>query len=256
MRPNYESTPPAAPTSAQPTWTPIATPAWTPNVAPDLAVASETGAPVAPPSAPARKPSTRRQDEREPSNRPAWMLPAIIGVVILLLLGGGGFYLLTRPGSAGVATHTPSPSSKPTAKPSPTPTSTGGTQAVPTYAPAAASPITSVAFCIPTTHPCQGLTAADYTNCKLNSSCKVMVEIKFNTPQNAKVAYITNFFDRCTGTTTPLPGGNFTPTGFTRVDIQRVLTLPTGSKSAALVAVTTSPTAAASAPLLLGSDTC
>lgn len=185
------------------------------------------------------------------------MLPVIIGVVILLLLGGGGIYLLTRPGSGtAVATHTPSPSGKPTAKTSPTPTSSGGPQAVPNYAPAAATPITSVAFCIATTHPCLGLTAADYTNCKLNSSCKVMVEIKFSTPQKGKVAYITNFFDRCTGTTTPLPGGNFTPTGFTRVDIQRVLTLPTGSKSAALVAVTTSPTAAASAPLLLGSDTC
>jgi hypothetical protein len=186
------------------------------------------------------------------------MIPAIIGVVILLLLGGGGgFYLLTRPGSGvSVTTHTPSPSGKPTAKASPTPTSSGGPQAVPNYAPAAATPITSVAFCIATTHPCVGLIAADYTNCKMNSSCKVMVEIKFSTPQKGKVAYITNFFDRCTGTTTPLPGGNYTPTGFTRVDIQRVLTLPAGAKSAALVAVTTSPTAAASAPLLLGDDTC
>jgi hypothetical protein len=187
------------------------------------------------------------------------MLPAIIGIVILLLLGGGGgLYLLTRPhtGAGPVATHTPSPgkSPKPTPKTSPTPT--GGTQAVPTYAPASATPVTSVAFCIPTVHPCAGLTAADYTNCKLNGSCKVMVEIKFSTPQSGKVAYITNFFDRCTGTTTPLPGGNFTPSGFTRVDIQRVLTLPTGSKSAALVAVTTSPASAASAPLLLGSDNC
>ena len=116
--------------------------------------------------------------------------------------------------------------------------------------------VASVAFCIPTTHPCAGLTASDYTSCKLSGPCKVMVEIKFSTPQNGKVAYITNFFDRCTGTTTPLPGGNFTPTGFNRVDIQRVLTLPTGSKAAALVAVTTSPTAAASAPLLLGGTTC
>jgi hypothetical protein len=259
VRPNYESTPPAAaaPATAQSTWTPIATPAWTPNVAPDLAVASETAAPVAPPMAPARRPSTTRPPERVPSERPAWMVPAVIAVVILLLLGGGGIYLLTRPGSHGaVATHTPSPSGKPTAKASPTPTSTGGLQTVPTYAPAAASPITSVAFCIPTTHPCQGLTAADYTNCRLNGSCKVMVEIKFSTPQNGKVAYITNFFDRCTGATTPLPGGNFTPSGFTRVDIQRVLTLPAGSKSAALVAVTTSPSAAASTPLLLGSDSC
>ena len=188
------------------------------------------------------------------------MLPAIIGVVILLLLGaGGGIYLLTRPSSGvGVATHTPTPAKtpKPTAKATPTPTNGGGLQAVPTYAPASATPVTSVAFCIPTIHPCQGLTASDYTNCRLNGACKVMVEIKFSTPQNGKVAYITNYFDRCTGTTTALPGGNFTPSGFTRVDIQRVLTLPTGAKSAALVAVTTSPAAAASTPLLLGGDTC
>ena len=259
--PSSVPTPPAseAAAPAQQTWSPIATPAWTPNVAPDLVVAAETAAPIAPPSAPARKPSTQREADREPSDRPAWMLPAIIGVVLLLLLvAGGGYYLLKRPGStAGVVTHTPSPgkSPKPTAKTTPTPTG-GGLQAVPIYAPAAATPVTSVAFCIATTHPCGGLTASDYTNCKLNGPCKVMVEIKFSTPQNGKVAYITNFFDRCTGTTTPLPGGGFTPTGFTRVDIQRVLTLPAGAKSAALVAVTTSPTAAASAPLLLGGDTC
>jgi hypothetical protein len=260
--PSYQSTPPAPapPAPAQQTWTPIATPAWTPNVAPDLAVAAETAAPVAPPSAPARRPSTTRPPDRESSSdRPVWVLPAIIVVVILLLLvGGGGIYLLTRPGSGGVvASHTPSPgkSPKPTAKATPTPT-TGGLQAVPNYAPASATPVSSVAFCIANTHPCAGLTASDYTSCRLNGPCKVMVEIKFSTPQNGKVAYITNFFDRCTGTTTPLPGGNFTPSGFTRVDIQRVLSLPTGPKSAALVAVTTSPTPAASAPLLLGSDTC
>jgi hypothetical protein len=188
------------------------------------------------------------------------MLPAIIGVVLLILLvAGGGIYLLTRPGSSvgGVVRHTPSPgkSPKPTPKTTPSPAG-GGAQAVPNYAPASATPVTSVAFCIPTAHPCAGLTASEYTSCKLNGPCRVMVEIKFSTPQNGKVAYITNFFDRCTGTTTPLPGGSFTPSGFTRVDIQRVITLPTGTKSAALVAVTTSPTAAASAPLLLGGDTC
>ena len=252
------STPPApaAPTPAQQTWSAVATPAWTPNVAPELVVAAETAAPIAPPSAPARTPSTTRPPERIPSDRPAWMLPAIAAAVILLLIAVGGIYLLTRPHSnpGGVAVHTPSPGKSPKPKTSPTPT--GGAQAVPNYAPASATPITSVAFCIATTHPCAGLTASDYTNCKLSGPCKIMVEIKFATPQNGKVSYITNFFDRCTGTTTALPGGNFTPTGFTRVDIQRVLTLPTGAKSAALVAVSNSPTAAASAPLLLGGDTC
>ncbi|HEY8816843.1 MAG TPA: hypothetical protein VIP57_17320, partial [Candidatus Dormibacteraeota bacterium] len=236
--------------------------AWTPNVSPDLAVATETAAPVAPltpPSAPARRPSTTPPDG-ESRDRPAWMLPAIAAAVVLvLLIVGGGIYLLTRPHSTvgTVVTHTPSPgkSPKPTAKTTPTPVG-GGAQAVPKYAPAAAAPITSVAFCIATTHPCAGVTASDYTSCKINGPCKIMVEIKFSTPQNGKVSYVTNYFDRCTGTTTQLPGGNFTPTGFTRVDIQRVLTLPAGAKSAALVAVSNSPTAAASAPLLLGGDTC
>jgi len=239
-----------APSPAQQTWTPIATPAWTPNVAPDLAVVSETAAPVAPvapPSAPARKPSTtRRQDDRAPSDRPAWMLPVIIGVVILLLLGGGGIYLLTRPGSrTPVATHTPSPSGKPTAKASPTPTNPGGTQTIPTYAPASVPPVVSVVF-LPD------------TACKLNSTCRVDVEIKYSSPQSGTLGYVLKFFDRCTGTTTPLPGRSFKPpSGFIRADPGfQTVTLPTGSKSAALVAVSTTPAAAASAPLLLGSDTC
>ncbi len=184
-------------------------------------------------------------------------MPAIAVVAILLLLGiGGGIYLATRPGSAvGGVTHTPTPP-KPTPKASPSPTSTSGAQPVPTYAPAAAAPVTSVAFCVQPTHICQGLTASDYTNCRLNGACKVMVEIKFSTVQNGRVAYIVKFFDRCTGLTTDLPGASFTPSGFNRVDIQRVLSLPSGVKSAALVAVSTTPAAVASAPFLLGGDSC
>jgi len=83
-----------------------------------------------------------------------------------------------------------------------------------------------------------------------------MVEIKFSTAQNGTVGYNLRFFNRCTGVTTTLAGPSFVPTGFNRVDLQKVVTLPGGAKSAALVAVTTSPTAAASAPLLLGSETC
>ena len=249
--PSYASTPPApaSPAPAQQTWTPVATPAWTPNVAPDPVVAGETATPVAPPSAPARRPSTTRPPDRESSSdRPAGILPAIIVVVILLLLvgGGGGIYLLTRPGSGGgVASHTPSPSGKPTAKTSPTPTNTGGTQTIPTYAPASAPPVTSVVFLPDTT-------------CKLNSTCRVDVEMKYSSAQSGTLGYVLKFFDRCTGTTTSLPGRSFKPSsGFIRADPGfQTVTLPTGSKSAALVAVSTTPAAAASAPLLLGSDTC
>ena len=251
----------------------MATPAWTPNDAPAIVeakeaeavawqgTASQTALPTTPPSAPARKPSVARPDDapREPRERPAWLVPAAIAVVVLLLLGiGGGIYLATRGSSPGVvATKSPSPKATASPRVSPTPTNTGGPLAVPTYAPAAAAPVTNVAFCIQPTHVCgSNVAAADYTNCKLNSSCKVMVEIKFSTVQNSKVAYILKFFDRCTGVTTNLPGPSFVPTGFNRVDLLKQVTLPTGSKSAALVAVTTNPTAAASAPLLLGSETC
>lgn len=185
------------------------------------------------------------------------MLPAIIGLVILLLLGaGGGIYLATHHGSTvGKATATPSPP-KGSPKTSPIPTNTGGPQAVPTYAPAAAAPVTDVSFCIQTTHPCEGFTATDYTSCTLNGSCKLAVEIKFSAVQRGNVAYIVKFFDRCAGTTTDLPGRSFAPPGYNRVDLTVVDALPSGVKSAAVVALTTSPAAAASAPLLLGSDTC
>jgi hypothetical protein len=146
----------------------------------------------------------------------------------------------------GVATHTPTPakSPKPTAKATPTPTNGGGLQAVPTYAPASATPVTSVVFLPDTT-------------CKLNSACRVDVEMKYSSAQSGTLGYVLKFFDRCTGTTTSLPGRSFKPSGgFIRADPGfQTVTLP-AAKSAALVAVSTTPAAAASAPLLLGGDTC
>ncbi len=239
---------PATPAPAQPTWSALATPAWTPNVAPDLVVAAETAAPIAPPSAPARRPSTTRPPERIPSDRPAWMIPAIIGVVLLLLLvAGGGYYLLKRPGSTvGVVTHTPSPgkSPKPTPRATPTPTNPGGLQTVPTYAPSSAPPVTGVVFLPDTT-------------CKLNSTCRVDVEMRYSSAQSGTLGYILKFFDQCTGATTSLPGRSFKPSGgFIRADPGfQTVTLP-AAKSAALVAVSTTPAAAASTPLLLGAQSC
>ena len=176
------------------------------------------------------------------------MIPAIIGVVLLLLLvAGGGYYLLKRPGATGgVVTHTPSPgkSPKPTPKATPTPTTPGGLQPVPTYAPASAPPVTGVVFLPDTT-------------CKLNSTCRGDVEMKYSSAQSGTLGYILKFFDRCTGATTSLPGRSFKPSGgFIRADPGfQTVTLP-AAKSAALVAVSTTPAAAASAPLLLGADSC
>jgi hypothetical protein len=259
---------PAPSESPAATWTPMATPVWTPTgpvAGEPVDITTETAAPrqtTVPPPTPARRPSVPPEN-RPPRERPSWLIPAAIALLVLLLLGGAiGIYLKTRSTTGTpVATATPSaktsPKTSPKASPKVSPTATtGGTLPVPTYAPASATPVTSVAFCIQSTHPCQGVSAGDYTNCKLNSSCKVMVEMKYSTPQNGQVGYTLKFFDRCTGTTTNLPGTSFTPTGFTRVDLLKVVTLPTGSKSGALVAVTNSPAVASSAPLLLGSDTC
>jgi hypothetical protein len=235
------------------TWTPIATPAWTPNDAPALATgagaAAAAGAATstAPPSAPARKPSTTRPYDREPRERPAWLLPAIIALVILLLLGaGGGIYLATRghAPAVGKITKTPKPP-KSTPKATPSPTNNPGPLAVPTYAPSSAAPVTGVAF-LPD------------TVCHLNSRCTVDVEMKYSPAQSGQLGYVLKFFDRCTGTTTTLPGRAFkTQTAFVRADPGfETVTLPAGAKSAAIVAVSSTPAAAASAPLLLGSDTC
>jgi hypothetical protein len=222
------------------------------------ATSTSTQAPIrtpttAPIPAPERKPPAPRRPARdEPSGRPPWLIPAIAAIVILLLLGGGtGIFLASRGGSPG-GTPATSPSAKTSPKASPSPSQSGGPQAVPTYAPATAPPITGVAFC--TKGHCADPSAD--TNCRLGSSCRVTVEIKFSAVQRSDVAYVLKFFDRCTGTTTDLPGNHFTPPGFTTVDITANVALPSGAKSAALVAVTTKPTSAASAPLLLGAETC
>jgi hypothetical protein len=249
---------PPAPAAAQQTWAPVETPAWTPGPAGGVLTppAETTSAPapssayVTTPPAPARQPSVARKPAGGgmPTQRPAWMIPAIIAVVLILLLGVGGTILLLGRGNSPGATagHSPSPKTSPKASASPSPSAPQGPLAVPNYGPATAAPVTGIAF----------LTDAADTSCAINGSCKVTVEMKFSTPQHTDVAYTLKFFDRCTGTTTDLPGNHFTPPGFTRVDITSVVSLPTGAKSAAIVAVSTTPAVSASAPLLLGSDSC
>ncbi len=250
---------PPAPAPAQQTWSPVETPAWTPGppggvlTPPDASTSVPAPAYVTTPPEPARAPARQSTVARRPAGggipgeRPSWMIPAIIAVVVILLLGVTGTIILLGHGksSGATASHSPSPKTSPKASPSASPTQQGPL-AVPNYGPATAAPVTSIAF----------LTDAADTSCTLNGSCKVTVEMKFSSPQRSDVAYTLKFFDRCTGTTTDLPGSHFTPPGFTRVDITAVVNMPTGAKSAALVAVSTTPAAAASAPLLLGSDSC
>lgn len=227
-----------------------------PFVAATTAAPAPTQAPVrAPAPTPARKPPAPRRPVRdEPSGRPPWLIPAIAIIVLLLLIGGGiGIFVANRGGGGGGGTATTSPSPKTSPKVSPNPSPSAGPFAIPTYAPGAAAPVTSVAFC--QKGKCVD-TSAD-TNCTLGGSCNVTVEIKFSAVQRSDVAYVLKFFDRCSNTTTDLPGNHFTPPGYITVDITKAnVALPSGVKSAALVAVTTTPASAASAPLMLGSDTC
>ncbi len=257
--------PVAAPAPARQTWSPVETPAWTPGppggVLTPTAASTSVPAPapaqaasyVTTPPEPARAPARQTSVARRPagggivSERPSWMIPAIIGVVVILLLGVTGTIIVLghRSSPGPTATHSPSPKTSPKASASASPTQQGPL-AVPNYGPATSAPVTGIAF----------LTDAADTSCTLNGSCKVTVEMKFSTAQHSDVAYTLKFFDRCAGTTTDLPGNHFTPPGFIRVDITAVVNLPTGAKSAALVAVSTTPGVAASAPLLLGSDSC
>ena len=204
------------------------------------------------------------------SDRPQWLIPAIIAVVLILLLGtAGGIILANRGGSSNSpgptaqaspsARTSSSPSASPKASPSAQPTGTAP-QAVPNYGPAAADPITKLQFCSTAT-PCNigsGSPAETATACDL-SSCKVEVAVYFSAQQKAAVQYSLKFFNRCTGVTTDLPGPNpYTPPGYTVVipTDHWPVNIPKGVKSGALVAVSSQPTVAASAPLLLGADSC
>jgi hypothetical protein len=130
------------------------------------------------------------------------------------------------------------------------------------YAPSSATPVKSVQICTPES-PCNipGGAAETATVCDLNS-CKVEVAVYFTTSQKSvAVSYTLKFFNRCTGTTTDLPGPSKTttpPSGYIVSVPTDHLTvrIPSGVKSGALVAVSQQPGVAASAPLLLGSDTC
>jgi hypothetical protein len=220
--------------------------------------------PTIPPSAPARKPTVaRRPAGGGTTERPSWLIPAIIAIVVILLLGTvGGIVLASRGklGTGGVTTS-PSPNGSPKTSPKASPTPTNqGPLAVPNYGPTSAAPITSVIICSVAT-PCNigsGTAPETATACDLNS-CKVEVGLYFSAPQRVPVSYIIKFFNRCTGETKDLPGPNaYTPPGYTVVipTDHWGVSIPTGVKSAAIVAVAQQPAVAASAPLLLGSTSC
>ena len=272
------------PPSGGATWTPLEQPVWKPGtVAPaePLGTGETFQAPVAEPEPvrapsrpvpfapapappPTRKPAAPRprSGDGAPSERPPWLVPAAIAVAVVLLLGTVGVVVLAGRGGNPVAGGSPSPSSRastsPKGSPSGVPT---GLQAVPVYAPSSAAPVSKVQICT-TASPCNipGAKAESATVCDL-SSCRVEVALYFTSVQkSAQVSYTLKFFDRCTGTTTDLPGTQTTtsssgwivaiPTDHLTVRI------PSGVKAGALVAVSQKPAVAASAPLLLGSTSC
>jgi hypothetical protein len=205
-----------------------------------------------------------------PSERPPWLIPAIIAVVLILLLGTiGGIVLAQRGSSPGVATTSPkasaktspnaSPKTSPGASPSARPTG-AGPYAVPNYGPASADPVTKVLFCSTAT-PCSiqaGTPPETGTACDLNS-CKVEVGIYFSGPQKSPVSFIIKLFDRCANTSKDLAGpAAYSPPGYVVVIAadKWVVNIPAGTKSAAIVAVSQQPTVAASAPLMLGGESC
>jgi hypothetical protein len=184
-------------------------------------------------------------------------------VAIVILLGIFGVIVLANRGGGPVSLN-PSPSTKPTASPRTSPGTSptgGGPQAVPVYAPSSAAPVSKVQICTPES-PCNipGGTPEKATVCDL-SSCKLEVAIYFTTSQKSvPVSYTLKFFNRCTGTTTDLPGAKTTtPASGYIVAVPTdhlAVRIPSGVKSGALVAVSQQPAVAASAPLLLGAETC
>jgi serine/threonine protein kinase len=254
---NLTPTPPPSPA-----YVPSPSPTYQPAPAPVFAPA------YAPAPTPARQPTVARRPARGGSSeRPTWLIPAVIAVVVILLLGTiGGIILANRGKSNGGTAATSSPTAKTSPKTSPqtspktspTPT-TKAPLAVPNFGPNAAAPITTVIICSTAT-PCNisGSPPEIATACDL-TSCHVEVGIYFSSAQKVPVAYVLKFFDRCTGTTTDLPGPNaYTPPGYLIViPVEKwPVTLPSGVKSGALVAVAQQPTVAASAPLMLGGDSC
>jgi hypothetical protein len=206
----------------------------------------------------------RRPVAGGPSDRPTWLIPAIVAVVLILLLGTIGGIVLANRGKTSTpgVTAKASPSAKTSPKASPVASPTNkGPLAVPSFGPSAAAPITKVLFCSTTT-PCdiKGSPSETATACDL-TSCHVEVGMYFSSQQKVPISYILKFFNRCTGETTDLPGPNaFTPpgSGYTiAIPVDKwPVKIPAGVKSGALVAVEQQPAVAASAPLLLGGESC
>ena len=173
-----------------------------------------------------------------------------IGLALLLLVAIGGAAVLAAR-RAPARTPTLAPHARPASgvgatSPAPTPAPTpAGPRPPPELAPAAAGPITAVEI-----HPLQG-------SCQPATACPVQVTVRLQPqPSAQEVRWSFRVFDRCTGTTSTLPGVSVTAlAGWPYIFGTSWPQLP-DSHPVALLAVTEMPAAAASPAVLVGGSAC
>jgi hypothetical protein len=173
-----------------------------------------------------------------------------IGLAFLLLLAiGGAAVFAARHAPARTPMIAPHAGEAPgirATSPAPTPAPTpAGPRPVPELAPAAAGPITAVEI-----HPLQG-------SCQPATACPVQVTVRLQPqPSAQEVRWSFRVFDRCTGTTSRLPGVSVTAlAGWPYIFGTSWPQLP-DSHPVALLAVTEMPAATASPAVLVGGSAC
>ena len=178
-------------------------------------------------------------------HRARWVAAGL--AVLLVVTAMGALAVTARHGRLRAPAVVPHPSRVAGPRPTPgvsapTPSATpAGPRLVPTVAPAAAGPITAIEI-----QPLQG-------SCQPGAACPVQVTVRLQ-PQPAaqEVRWSFRVFDRCTGTTSILPGASVTAlAGWAYVYGTSWPTL-SATHPLALVAVTESPAAAASPAVLAG----
>jgi hypothetical protein len=171
-----------------------------------------------------------------------WRLPAAAGLVgALLVVAVVAVTGAARPEPvthrAQLAIVSPVTPSLVTVHETPAPAPSAIPLQMPTFAPAAAAPIRSVA-------------ASLIGPCTSGATCGLDLTISFQPARsNLRLAWKLEVFDGCTGEIAERPGGSFAaPAGWSRVEVTAKLPVP-AMKAPRIIAVTTAPSAAQSAPI-------
>jgi hypothetical protein len=209
---------------------PVPVPAWT-----------------ASPTAPLRAPHPLRSPQAvwaPASHRVRWVA---IGLAVLLVVVAAALAVAARPARSRPVVvvpqprHSASPKETPV-RPAPTPLPTAaGPRPVPALAPPTAGPITAIEI-----QPLEG-------SCQPGAVCPVRVMVRLQ-PQPAAedVRWTFRVFDRCTGTTSVLPGASVTALAGWPYVYGTSWPALSANHPLALVAVTETPAAAASPAVLAG----